>query len=238
MSRDILRRVQEDCYGRCLAEPLLSTIAIILERRAVTAQEVQKLLSARAARGGKVGVCILVQRPIFIPEADNSALRGQLIQAFTIIEHPTLNAGDLGTGYSAEEIGADILQLFAFSGCSSPQQVFSPLPGGALVPDDSFEGFNTWEARLQTFVAIPRMERVGLPLISPDSGSHSQAITLTSATSGAALYSTKDGSYPSSANPTAMLYTAPFVLPAAATLRVAGEKFGLQQSNIAQATFS
>lgn len=237
-ARDLLRRVQEDAYGRLLAEPQLATVALVLERKAVTPAELQRILSARGARGGKVGLCILVQRPVFNPGADDSSLRGQLVQAFTIIEHPALNAGDLGDGRSAEEIAADVLQLFAFAACTVPGQAFSPFAGGAVVSDNSFEGFNAWEVRLQLFGAIARDARCGTPLIDPDSGSHAGPITLTTATAGAGIYYTTDGTYPSSESSTAHLYSAPLTLAAACTLRTAAEKAGLQQSQISEATFT
>lgn len=237
--RRILTDRQEDSYQRILAHAALATVAVIKEVRGVTADEAKKILSVRTARGGKVGLCILVQRPILIPNAEDPSLRGQLVQAFTVMEHPTLNAGDLGTGLSSEEVALELLQLFQDTpvGANS-KQAWSAYPGGAVVPDDSFDGLNAWETRVQSFLGVARDARCGLVLIDPDDGSGTQLVTLSTATAGAAIYYTLDGSYPCSANPTAVAYTVPFAPGAGKTLRAAAQKSGLQQSGIAEAIFT
>ena len=100
---DFLRLIQEDCFGAILAESSLATVAVILERKAVTEAEVKQRLGTELSRGGRIGACILVQRPTFFPDSGDSSLRGQIIQAFTVIEHPTLNAGSQGTGQALRE---------------------------------------------------------------------------------------------------------------------------------------
>lgn len=237
-TRQILTNSQEDSYRRILAHAALVTVAVVKEERGVTATEVQKILSARTARGGKVGLCIFVQRPIFVPGADDASMLGQVVQAFTVLEHPTLNAGDLGTGLSAEEVALELLQLFQGTpiGANS-RQAWSAYPGGSVVPDDSFDGFNGYETRMQSFIGIPRDERCGLPLISPDEGAGTQTVTLSTATAGASIYYTLDGTYPYSGNATAVLYSAPFVPGAGKRLRCAAFKTGLQQSGVAETTF-
>lgn len=234
---DLLVRVQDDCHARLLQHAELADVAIIQERRATTEQELAKLLSTLKGRSGKIGVAILVQRPMFYPEADNSSLRGQLVQAFTVIEHPTLNRGSQGTQKTAEALAIEVLRLFHFAACSVPQQTFSALPSGAIIPDDTLDGLNAWEVRLALQVSPGRGLRCGTPLIDPDSGDGSAEVTLTCATSGAAIFYTTDGSYPSSQNEAARKYLVPFA-PGAVTLRAAAELDGYQQSSVAQVTFS
>lgn len=234
--RDLLYRVQEDTYGRILAHAWFADVAVILERRAYTDQEISKLLGTVKGRAGKVGAAILVQRPVFFPGSDDSSGRGQLVQAFTVLEHPTLNSGSQGTGKSAEEIAIEIFMLFHMANASLPEQAFSAFPGGAIVPDDSFPGLNAWEARFQLYTSPGRDARCGTPLIDPDSGAGSQSVTITSATSGAEIYYTLDGTYPRSGNGT--LYSAPFQPGSGKTVRAVAYKSGLQASNLAQATFT
>jgi hypothetical protein len=238
-SRQILTNTQEDAYRRILAHGALDTVSVVKEERGATAAEVQKILSARTARGGKVGLCILVPRPMFVPGGNDASLRGQLVQTFTVLEHPTLNAGDLGTGLSAEEVALELLQLFSDAPVGSDsQQAWSAFPGGPVVPDDSFEGFNGWEVRMQTFLGIPRDARCGLPLIDPDTGAGSQTIAITCGTAGAAIYYTLDGTYPYAGNAAAVLYSAPFVPGVGKRVRAAAFKSGYQQSGVAEVTFT
>ena len=235
----MLRRVQLDCYGRALAHAYFSDVAVILIRTAQTAEEIGKMMGTLKGRGGKVGAAILVEQPRFFPESDNLAVRGQIVQAFTVLEHPTVNVSSIGTGKTAEELAIELFILFHGCPASQPSQVFTGFPSGAVVPDDSYTGLNAWVARFQMFGSPGRPERCGLPLITPDEGAVPQTVTLTSATSGAAIYYTTDGSYPSSVNvPASTLYTAPISIAAACTLRCKAEKTGLQQSGIAQSSFT
>lgn len=234
--REIILRVQEDNYNRCLAHAWFADVAIMQERKAYTTDEIAKLLSTVKGRSGKVGLAILVQRPLFTPASDDASLRGRIVQAFTILEHPTINAGSIGTGKSAEEAGIELLNLFHLAASAVPSQCWSALPEGAMVPDDSFDTLNAWETRLQLFASPGRTERCGPPLIEPDSGLGTQEVTLSTATAGAAIYYTIDGTYPRQGNGT--LYAAPFVPGAGVLLRAAAEKAGLQQSSVSSVQFS
>ena len=235
VTRRLVLQVQEDCYGRVLAHGYFNYAAVILERRAYTEQEIHKLLGTIKGRAGKVGLAILVQRPVFFPGADDSSRRGQLVQAFTVLEHPTLNAGDLGTGITAEEAAIELFNLLDHFNVTAANQVLSGFPGGAVVPDDSFTGLNAWEVRFQLFTSPGRDNACGLPLIDPDSGSGAELVTLSTATAGAEIYYTLDGSYPRAGNGT--LYAAPFAPGAGVTVRAVAYKAGLLPSGVAQATF-
>lgn len=229
-------RLQAFAEARLLAEPYFADIAIILQRKGVTEQELKQLVSARTARGGKVGACVLV----LIPGADviDVNVPGpclSLVQSFVVLVHPTINASDIGTGKEPEDIAERVLQLFHHANLGWGAVLTGG--AGAIVPNDSFDGLVGQQVNLNTRGGPAALEKVGRPTISPASGAPGQSITLACGTSGAAIYYTTDGSYPSSANTAAQLYSAPFV-GAAGELLVAAEKAGSVQSDINRAFFA
>ena len=81
-------------------------------------------------------------------------------------------------------------------------------------------GFNVWNDT-----------KVETPVILPTSGAYqaSQSISMSCTTSGADIYYTDDGSTPDA---TDMLYSAPFTLDSAKTIKAIGIKSGLTDSDI------
>ncbi len=78
------------------------------------------------------------------------------------------------------------------------------------------------------------------PTFTPSSGTigSSQAITLTDATAGAAIYYTIDGSTPAPGGGTTKQYSAPFTLSASATVRAIATASGFSNSATSSATFT
>lgn len=70
------------------------------------------------------------------------------------------------------------------------------------------------------------LSKVVAPVISPAGTLPSVTVTLTCATSGAAIYYTLDGSHPWSGNTSAALYSTPFTLTEAKTVRAIAYKSG------------
>lgn len=79
--------------------------------------------------------------------------------------------------------------------------------------------------------------QVAAPTFSPNGGTFSvaQTVTLTSATSGATIRYTTDGSTPTASSPA---YAAPLTVSATQTLRAIASKAGLTDSSVASATFT
>lgn len=238
-ARRLLLNSQEFVYERILGHSPLATVAVLLERRAVTEEAAKQMLAARNARGGKIGCCVIVMRPSFLPNQDDASLRGLLLQDLVVLEHPTLNEGSQGTLLSAEAVSLELLQLLAFvpMGANS-RQVYSPAPGLSVVPDNTFDGLNGWRVRLQVAAACPRDTRCGLVLIDPSEGAAPQTVTLSCATPGATIRYTLDGTYPRDGNPSAQVYSSPLAITDACQLLAAADLAGLQQSGLSAATFT
>lgn len=238
LTRQLLLRIQNDCFARISSHSYFDDVAVILERKRQTAAEIAKQLGTLKGRSGKVGAAILVRRPLFFPLPGSPRGEGEILQTFTALEHPTINTSSIGTGKTSEEIAAELFMLFVGCSASVPTQVFSAVPEGTIVPDEDFDELNAWSTRMQTRGTLQRIERCGEVLITPDEGSAPQTITLSCGTSGASIYYTTDGTAPWSGNTAATLYSAPFALAAAATVRASAFKTGLQPSGISEATFT
>jgi len=230
-----LHLIQEDCYGRLLAEPALLSVSMLLQRRAVTEVEVKKMLSVQSARNGKAGACVIIEMPILaIADPNSAGPRANIIQAFTVLEHPTINASSVGTGMDAEQIAVAVLQLFHFYAAEGITTAFFG-EGPTIVPENSIDGLVGYRVIMRTRILLEPVVKAVFPTIAAAAVGRTQRITLTATTPGSAIYYTLDGSYPTPGGAAAHLYSAPFVISAPCTLRAACSGSGLQQSNVVQA---
>jgi len=233
---DALELDQEDFYGRLLAAPALADVKILLQRKGVTESDIESALSVLNDRGnGKIGACILVLMPsLTAVSPDVPGPLYNINMVVQVIEQPMFNTGSGGTGLTAEQLAQQVRMLF---------QHFANGHGGtygfaSMEPIAVPEGQISYGVRFERQAGDSAPQSVALPTISATGSAAPATVTLACATAGAAIYYTTDGTYPSSANATASLYAAPFVQATAATIRVAAEKAGLQQSNVRQLTLS
>jgi hypothetical protein len=227
------RRLQLDAEARLKADPYFADIAIILQRTGVTPKEIERRLSVQLGRGGKIGACVLV----LIPGADVNfpnvpGPRQALTVSFVVLVHPTINSGTIGTQKEPEDIADQVLALF--HQCSFGYGSVLVGATNAIVPNDSFDGLVGQQVNLTSDAGNTPGEQVKWPTITASAETAPALITLACATSGAAIYYTTDGSYPSSTNTAAQLYSAPFNQTTAALIRIAAEKSGLLPSNVRQ----
>lgn len=233
---DALELDQEDFFGRLLASPDLAEVKILLQRKGVIQSDIDTALAVLNDRGsGKIGACVIVLMPSLTPESpDVPGPLYKINMVVQVIEQPAFNLGATGTGLSAEQIAQHVRMLF---------QHFSNGHGGtygfaSMEPITVAEGQISYGVRFDRQAGDTAAPIVNMPAISATGAAAPATVTITCATAAAAIYYTTDGSYPSSANATATLYTAPFVQATAATIRAAAEKTGLQQSNVRQLTLT
>lgn len=238
-SASILERHQRDIAARLEAHAFFADAQIFLVRPRdqesfVTIDErIAQANKGVLKRNGKTGLSLQVLMPVADtekPGAANPTLR--LTYTVRVQELPVVNMGPSGTRISAEEAALEALSLL-HNFMPGPANAFFP-DQAVLTPSDQFDPFITYDLRMSQIWAAARAVRCAFPIISVDAG----LVTLTCATSGAALRYTVDGSYPSAANSAASLYSVPFTAPAEGILlRVAADKSGHQQSDIAQRQF-
>jgi len=215
-------------------DALFATVTVDLEDKGDIESEIDKGLGTLNTKAGKMGAYALVLEPEETPTNPDTPSPELRIQfGVQVFETQLFNNGADGTGKSVFQLTRRIRQLLHRRS----------LGRGVLVWKSTSPAPQSDPSRRSRVVTFERLDqedadvRVGTPLIDPDEGAAGASITLTCATSGAAIYYTTDGSYPCSTNAEATLYAAPFAA-VAGTLKAAAEKSGLQPSSVAEAEFS
>jgi len=232
---DPLELDQEDFAARLQADPYFTDIAVLIQRKGVTDSDIDVALSVLNERTGKIGACVVLLMPALAPESPN--VPGPLYRIITtvqVIEQPLFNLGDTGTGKSAEQIAQRVrMLLHHFSNGYGATYVFD-----GLLPLGADAGKISYGVKFSRQAGDSASPKVAALTISATDTKAPATVQITSATAGATIWYTTDGSYPSSANANAHTYGAPFPQATAATIRAAAEKAGLQQSNVTQLILS
>lgn len=241
MSTSLHERLQLDLHGRLAADAFFSDIEVSLVRPrarlgfAQIYELIDSLLGGIKKKAGKAGASAQVLMPASDQLDPNvGGPRLDVLLTVRIQELVVINMGPSGTLKTAEEIAERVIQL---------GHHFIPAGGNMLlfadmVPTDAFDPKVTIDVTFRVQSGLVSLPKVARPVIAPATGAAPQSVTLTCATPGAAIYYTTDGSYPSSANETATLYTAPFTQATAATIRAAASLANYQQSDVTTATLT
>lgn len=230
---DPLQQDQEDFAARLKGDAYFADIKVLVQRKGVTEADIEQALSVLNEQGGKIGACVIVLKPALLatnPDAPGPEYRVAL--SVQVITQPLMNDGDSGTGKETEAIAERVrLVLHRFATYGGTYSFASMEPADVEEGKDSF-------AVIFTRRACDSAEKCGLPLLDPDEGAAPQAVTLTTATVGARIYYTLDGSYPWPGNEAAALYVAPVAVAEAATLRAVAYKDELIPSGVTQASYT
>jgi hypothetical protein len=230
-----LRQEQDDFAGRMAVDPYFSQIATFVQHKGVTENDIQTALAVLNQNGGKLGACVIVLMPVIVPDPkDGIGIEYFIQETLQVIEQPIFNLGPTGTQKNAEEIAEYLRGLL---------RVFTTGLGGTYVfdgmePIPRDAGQISYGVKFKRLSRDARPAKVATPILSSNSPSAPANVTITCATAGAGIWYTLDGTYPSSVNPSATHYTAPFNQGSACTVRAAAEYAGLQQSNISQLVLS
>lgn len=171
-------------------------------------------LAGIVKKNGKAGLGVLVPMPsLKNTEESLPGLNGDCIISVQIIENELINAGEGGTGVSAEELGVTIGVLL---------QHMHFIPGNPLVTTDvvplplsaKVSGSIGREVIAKMRFSAEAVTRAAMPMITEEAG----LVTLECATAGADILYTTDGTLPVPDNATSALYSVPFTTPASGTL--------------------
>ena len=202
----LLESLQQECADRLTALPYFAAVPVLVEHQRDYASEFQRALGPLNSANGRSGVCVVLLTPT--ADANWPEVGGPFFDEIPITarvrEHPPVNQDPrLGTGLSALAIAENIAQAWT--------QFWPIAAAGPLVPRRPTlvrgprDEFVNYEVQFKT------MGGVGITLpqcATPTNGTSGGKVTLATATAGAAIFYTQDGSGPGPRNGT--LYTAPF----------------------------
>lgn len=232
---DPILQDQADLHALLDYDPVFAEVAVLLEDKGDIEADVIQALATLNAKAQKLGALAVVLEPEEVPtdpETPNPELRVRL--SVQVMEDQLFNLGDTGTHRSCYALARRVRQLGHRR--SFGRGVWFWV-GTVPVPQDN----PSRRSRLVTFErrdSERRVTKLGAPLIDPDEGAAPQTVTVSTATAGAEIWYTLDGSTPVPSNQAARPYLAPLELTDPCTLRAAAYLSGYEPSDIAQASFT
>lgn len=238
---DSIANLQDEGYYRVVADAGLAQVAVINQRKGDILNDVVSSLGTFNERGSKVGACIIVLAPTAKLDPGLIGVPGAPLTiglTFRVLEDPVVNQSATGTLMSATAIVRRLFDLLAGFRPHGFGQPFRPLPSCIIPVDDPLAPV-AFEVRFETDEADSELYlKVSQPVASPKEGAAPQTVTLTCSTSGAAIYYTTDGSHPYAGNVNSSLYSVPFSVTNARSIRACAFKAGWIASDVVRAVFT
>lgn len=257
---DILQQLQRDLEGYLNAATTGTKLAVmqyvpvyVFRPRVTAAGEVEdavmitsaieSALAGLQSKGGKAGLAVVLLMPEAGVPSDLDRLAGPFLDievVARVIEEPLVNMSDDGVQVSCEQLAADLLAALH---CWKPGAALRELRGAGkkalapvTLPDKP--GQLAYDVTLTTRYQVPPQNSVEPVIITAAGALPTVTVTLECGDAGAAIYYTTDGSFPSAANAEATLYTTPFAVASAATVRAVAYLSGGLPSSVAEKTIS
>lgn len=238
---DILQQLQLDAkaYLDGIAATVNTPVFVVRARDEGEAIEIQTNIDKALAgltfkpdeETGKCGLAII----ILMTEGGiaEGKMRGPYMDlrlTVRVIEKPMINMGETGTQIPCEEMALTVLGALHNLDLGKGHK----LEGveGDAVKVVNITGSIAYDVNLRCYHQEPSQSRVADITLA----NAANTITLATATGGASIYYTEDGTFPNSTNGT--LYTVPFVITPPVTLRACAFKTGLSPSNVKEQSFT
>ena len=236
MSSSYLELDQDDMTARLSQDAVAGLVTVFSQRKGVTENDILTKLGALNSKGGVVGLVLIVLMPRLVAEEANTPGAMYFVRyTVQVIDWPAIRRTSGGVQISAETMAERVRNLLHFASFGRGQAIF--FDGMEPVPMAN-EAQVSYLINFRKKGADTPVSKVGPVLISPSTGASPQTVTLSCANGGAAIYYTLDGSYPTSENSTAALYSTPLTIASATTLRAAAELTNYQQSDPAQGLYT
>lgn len=243
MIEDFIQQLHDDVHGALSSDPGFLYVPVYQSRTPLALdgdgnpvvgqtemidEQIQNALAGMEKKNGKAGIACVVMLPDVKGESVNSAAPAMKLSIkVRVIENRLVNEGADGTGTTASQLCLHLVQVLnrrAFRGGNALYADISKMIEEVALPGDE-------KVHEATFIQSVMPEPLA-KVLEPSIATAGDTITLSCATSGAAIRYTLDGSFPGSGNADALLYTAPFQLATGVhRVRIAAQKAGMQGSN-------
>jgi hypothetical protein len=190
----VMEYLQDNIYGRLLADAPLVNVVILEERKGIAANDIAQVLGSQTLRGGKKGVAVIVNMPFFfVSEPDAVGPRLQMELVVRCLEKPLVNRGPGGSGITGEELAIRVLQVLHHFIVADIPVTLTARSIEATVYDS---GEREYALHFKSMLQLSAVPKTAAPVILGDSVS---GVTITGP-AGATVCFTLDGSYPSPTN--------------------------------------
>lgn len=230
---DDLELDQEDFKALLDGDATFSAVSVLKEEKGDIEADILQGLGTLNEKAGKIGAVAVVLQPVELATDPNTPNPEHRVRfSVQVFDQPLFNAGADGSGKDIWQLARRIRQL-----CH--RRDFGRGLYSWLSTEDAPQADPGRRSRVVTFEKLIQEEsitRLGRPLVEPEEGGVApQNVTITPP-DGATVRYTLDGSYPTEAAGT--LYSEPFAVAAACTLRAVAYKAGAVPSNVTQAVFT
>ncbi|GAA5137397.1 hypothetical protein GCM10023213_14010 [Prosthecobacter algae] len=238
---DPLVSVQQDLAGRLLSSSLLADVAIFdlrprtEEEATAIVQTINNALAGMIGPRGRAGLAIMIPVPGFdVDRPDAPGVVGDIIMTVQILEKMMQNEGPEGTGITCEACAWTVMRLGHQLMLRPNQLLYASKMRPLDVGDqEDWDADVAWEVEFRLRGGVDALPAADIPNITLED----ELVTITTATSGAKILVTTDGSWPWTGNPNASVYDTPFAAPVAGTsVRAITTKPGLADSGAAELT--
>lgn len=235
MTSDHLLQTQNDLCAYLGLDPELADVAIIPQRSAPGEEGgsvhdvIEDALAGLKQKNGKAGLVVIVLMPDVAPQDENlPGPQMEMTCTVRVVENRIVNESASGTGLSAPLVALHLARVL-HHWCPDGTHVLRP--ASKFIEDVSVPEREAHEVRFLLRLPLAPLARVSRPLITGEPDGGGVRITLSCATSGAAIHYSLDGSFPVAGT----LYDEPFTLTAPARLRVIATAAGKLPSSVAEA---
>lgn len=240
MSTTLLSDLQDDLTERLKADGYFIDIPVFDEVKGDIVSKVEIALSQITPTNNKMGVCAVVRQFECNDKfADSSFGPMDILITVSVIEHVPINTGPDGTQKSGLTIARRVVRVLKHyipHGLSNCLICQNPTITAERTDNDNVRVWNVNFISMESDAESNL--KVQTPVISPTTGTAPKTVTITCATASASIYYTTDGTHPHSLNTSATMYSGPFVVSSAKTVRAAAFKSGYIGSDVISVTYS
>lgn len=229
-----LDRLQQDIAGRIAADAGFDDVPVIAQAKGVIEEDISESLGYLTVKGGKMGVCVVVQLPArSVPKPNIPGPDYALDCPIVIVENALMNRCASGTGKTATALSLMLEHLLHQVSFGAITLYAGNAVGGQYVDQSGapIDGVQQYEVTLHGNWGMDAARLVQTPRITLAGA----VATITCGTPASTVRYTLDGSYPGAS---AAAYAAPVTLTDGQTIRAVAYADGYQASSLAETIYT